>query len=189
MIWLIVGLVLWSVSHSIKPIFPKFRQKITDSLGLDKSKGLFSSLVLVSIIFIIYGWRHADPSLLVYTAPKWLFIPSLVLIFISIYLFISSTAGLRYRQWIRHPQLLGLIILSGGHLLTNGEVRSIILFAGFAIWALITIPFINQRDGTYVAPTLKPIKAEIKFIVITIIASLLLIALHGFYTASPLIGF
>jgi uncharacterized membrane protein len=74
------------------------------------------------------------------------------------------------------------------HLLSNGELRSVILFAGFAVWALITMPFISHRDGAYEPPAIENAQAEIKYLVIALIVVAVLVATHGFYTGESLIS-
>jgi len=188
MIWLTLGIILWIVAHGFKAIFPITRQKVNDKLGEEKAKAPFALGIFISFVLIIYGWRHADPTIAWYAPPEFLIAPGGLLILISIYLMASSTAGLRYRRWIRHPQLTAVAVWAGAHLLTNGEVRSVILFGGLALWSIMLMPFINRRDGAYEIPSLDSGKTEWKFILIAIVAFTILKLTHGFYTAQPLLN-
>jgi uncharacterized membrane protein len=45
----------------------------------------------------------------------------------------------------RHPVLLGFAIWAAGHIIANGDLRSILLFGGFALFAIGAIPMIEKR--------------------------------------------
>lgn len=187
MSWLIFGMTLWFFVHGFKALFPTTRLKITELKGEDKSKGLFSLGIVASIVLIVFGWRHSDPSILLYQPIDVLFFPSMTLIILSLYLFVASTAPIKMRRWIRHPQLTGLALWSVAHLGVNGELRSVILFGGFLLWSCVLIPCINRRDGAYEPPIPGTVKDEMKPVVITLMVSTLLLLMHGFYTAQPVI--
>jgi uncharacterized membrane protein len=44
--------------------------------------------------------------------------------------------------------MVGTILWATAHLLTNGDSRSLILFGGLAVWAILEIVFCNRRDGS-----------------------------------------
>ena len=62
---------------------------------------------------------------------------------------------------IRHPQLTGVMFWGVGHLLANGEGRSIVLFGGLTAWAFIEIILINRRDGAWSKPDPVPVKGDV----------------------------
>ena len=45
------------------------------------------------------------------------------------------------KRFIKHPMLIGILIWSIVHLFANGDLRSIILFSSFGVYALINIVF------------------------------------------------
>jgi uncharacterized membrane protein len=57
--------------------------------------------------------------------------------------------------------LTGVAIWGFGHLLANGESRSIVLFGGLAAWAIIEIFLLNRRDGAWVKPEPVPVKKDV----------------------------
>jgi len=187
MSWLISGVALWFIAHGFKALFPNTRKKMNEKLGEEKAKGPFALAIFMSFVLIIFGWRHSDPSAGLYQTAEYLDVISGLLITFSIYLFIGSTANIRIRRWIRHPQLTGLGLWSIGHLLTNGEYRSIVLFGGLGIWAVTMMLSINHRDGKHTPPKPGSAKDEIKPVVISLIVVAVLKLTHGFYTAESLI--
>ena len=56
MVWLILGVALWSWSHLLKRISPRWRA----SLGDARAKGLVTLASLVALGLMIYGYRHAQ---------------------------------------------------------------------------------------------------------------------------------
>lgn len=188
MFWLSLGVLIWIFGHGFKTFFPKTRHKIAERMGEEKSKGPFALSVFVSIVLIVIGWRSSSPADFLYQPLAALRPVAGILILLGLYFIANSTAPLRMRRWIRHPQLTGMALWSGAHLLLNGEVRSVILFGGFCIWSIASIPFINKRDGAYKPAPAGPIGLEIKAAVITLIVLAVLVATHGFFTARPLIA-
>ncbi len=187
MVLLTLGVALWFIMHGFKALFPKTRARMNARMGEEKAKGPFALGIFASIVLIIVGWRHADPTIELYSTPDFLIPISGLLILFALYLIVGSTSAIRIRTWIRHPQLTGFAIWSVAHLMVNGELRSVILFAGFAAWAVTLIPCINRRDGAYTPPTPEGKKTELKPIGIAILVFAVLKLSHGFYTAQSLI--
>jgi uncharacterized membrane protein len=159
-----------------------------DKMGEEKSKGPFALSIFASLILIIYGWRHTDPNLVIYSPAIIMNTIAAILTAFGLYLFIASTAPVRIRQWVRHPQLTGLGLWAFAHLLSNGEVRSLILFGGLLLWSVTIMLRINKRDGAYEKPDIGTIKDEIKPIAITAVVFAVLTLTHGFYSAASLIA-
>ena len=109
-------------------------------LGENKYKGLFSLIALAGLLIIIYGFGQADFH------PVWDPLPysreiTLALMPISMVLLAAANVQTNIKKFIKHPMLIGILIWSFVHLITNGDLRSIILFASFGVYALIDIIF------------------------------------------------
>ncbi|MCJ7815267.1 MAG: NnrU family protein, partial [Xanthomonadales bacterium] len=65
-----------------------------------------------------------------------------------------------------------------GHLLANGENRSIVLFAGLAIWAVIEIPLLNRRDGAWIKPDPVPAKKDLILVVAGLVVYVIVAVSH-----------
>ncbi len=178
MVWLIIGLILWSDLHLIKALLPKAREQISLKLGVNTSKGLFALGILISLGLIIMGWRSTDPVPVFYASTVPLWFAAYVINFLAIYCLVSSSFNVRLKHWVRHPMLTGVILWGVAHLLVNGELRSLLLFGGMLIWAVCEIVFINKRDGDYEKPEPGGLVEEIKVLVVTIVVSAILVWLH-----------
>ena len=56
-------------------------------------------------------------------------------------LLVAANMQTNIKRFIKHPMLIGILIWSVVHLIANGDLRSIILFASFGVYTLIDIIF------------------------------------------------
>jgi len=138
---LILGIIIFFSIHLV-PIFP-LKNILINRLGKNKYKGLFSLIALVGFLMIIYSYSRTD------FYPIWNPLPyskeiALLLMPISIILLVAANIQTNIKKFIKHPMLIGILIWSFVHLIANGDLRSIILFASFGVYALIDIIFSNK---------------------------------------------
>jgi uncharacterized membrane protein len=88
---------------------------------------------------------------------------------------------------MRHPQLLGMVCWSVGHLLAVGTERAIVLFGGLAVWAIIEIFLLNRRDGEWVKPDKVPFRKDLSMVMFSVLAYVgFLYTHHLLFGGSPL---
>ena len=133
MILLALGVALFAASHLILAM-PEGKVALRHRLGKFHGPG-FGALSLIPLVLIVLGWRMApfDP---LYEAPSWGGIATFTLVLLAfvclgIFLFRGSL-----RQKLRFPLAWGIVFWSIGHLFSNGDVASLILFGGMLIYAL-----------------------------------------------------
>ena len=143
---IVAGMAFWILVHTFPAYAPGRRDALVERLGENPYKGVFSVVSLLAIVLIVFGWKQAVPSA-VYAPPLQPGIIPSVLVLVGLILFFASQAGGYLKRTLRHPQMLGTILWAIAHLLTNGDSRSITLFGGFAVWALLEIILCNRRDG------------------------------------------
>ena len=184
MVWLILGVLLWAAVHLMPSVFPQVKKQLIERLGENPYKGIFSVLILLSIALIVIGWRSTDPEFLYYLG-DWTRIVTAILVLIAFILMGAANYPSRIKRFIRHPQLTGLIIWAGGHLLSNGDSRSLILFGGLGLWAAIEIPLLNARGGEWDKPAAPSIAVEARGLVISFVVYAVLVFLHPYFTGVP----
>ncbi len=146
MIWLILGLVLWSAAHLFKRVLPGPRA----ALG-NKGRGLVALGVLVSLGLMIMGYRAAETEVL-YALPMWTWHLNNAAMLIALFLMdIGRVRGI-VRTKVRHPMLWGVTIWAAAHLLVNGDTASLVLFGGLGLWALVEMAVINRAEGPWTPP-------------------------------------
>ncbi len=183
---LIAGVVLWSVAHLVPATAPGVRANLAGKLGEGPYKGLFAIDLLLALGLIIFGWRTAVPTA-VYAPPLFDSPIPVTLIAVGIILFVVSATPNNIKRFIRHPQMTAVILWSSGHLLANGDSRSVVLFGGFGLWAVLEIIFINKRDGAWNKPAAVPLLKGVLTIVLAVIVILALARFHAAFSGVAII--
>lgn len=149
---LMLGLAIWVLGHFFPILMPAQRAALKEKLGEGPYMGLFSLLIIGSIVLIVFGWKGTTPTQ-IYTTGMGFRHAAMSLVAIAFILFVATNVKTtRIKRFIRHPQLTGLVIWATAHLLANGDSRSLILFSTLGIWAILSILFINKRDGAWHKP-------------------------------------
>ena len=160
MILLIIGLALWSGVHFIPSLAVPFREQLITKFGETPYKIIFAILIVSSIVVMVFGWRSIDPVNM-YVLPEWSRPTTSLLVLITFILFSAAHSTTNIKRVIRHPQLTGLVLWSIGHLLSNGDNRSLILFGTLGVWAVLEIILISKREGAWVKSEPASIKSEV----------------------------
>lgn len=173
---LLAGITIWFVVHLFPAASPASRENIVFKLGENAYKGIFSLLLLAALVLIVLGWKSS--------VPRMIYIPPLspgplpaVMVFIAFVLFFSSQFSTYAKRILRHPQMAGTLLWAAAHLLTNGDSRSLALFGGMAIWALLEIVLCNRRDG----PRRELPAASLKFDLLAVLVGAAAWALVGHF--------
>ena len=177
---LILGVILWSAVHLFRGLAPAPRDRLA-AAHETRYKSVFSLLVIGSLVLIVFGWRAAEPSF-VYTEPDWGRVVNMALMLVALILFFSGRVKTNIKRVIRHPQLTGVLLWSVGHLLSNGDSRSVFLFAALGLWAVIEIVLINRRVGPWQKPDPVPVGRDLVPVVIGAVAYGILGWAHPYFT-------
>jgi uncharacterized membrane protein len=186
MIWLYLGVFLFVMLHFIPGLAPGLRELLVGRIGENPYKGIFSVALLLSVVLIVVGWRSSFPEP-IYLPPSWATPAASVLMLFSVMLFGAAQQPTRIRRYVRHPQLTGMAVWSGSHLLANGDSRSLILFGGLGVWAVLEMLLINRREGPWKRPHAPALSVEIRGIVISAVVFFVLVYLHPYFAGvSPI---
>ena len=186
MIFLIAGLLLWSAIHFFPALAVQTRANLITRYGQPSYKGFFALLIICSIVLMVYGWRSVD-AMLIYQPFAWSKGAAYVLVLLTFILFVAAKRRTNIKRILHHPQLCGVILWSIGHLLANGDHRSLILFAGIGVWALLEIILINRRAGAWAKPEPVPVRSDLITVVIGTILYLVVLKLHPYLSGATLI--
>lgn len=153
MVMLIVAVLVFTGIHLINTFAPGFRRSMIDRLGENGWKGGFSLAALVALVFMIWAFGRArQEGIVLYTPPFWMAHVTLLLMLLAmICLAASFFPPGRITTMAKHPMVLSVKIWAFAHLLANGEAASVILFAGFLVWAVILRISLarRERSGNY----------------------------------------
>ena len=150
--YLMAGVLVWSAVHLMKSVTPGLRRSIIASVGDGAHKGMVALALVVALALMIFGWRNPGEVSAVYDPPAWGRHLNMLTMFFAILLFGASHSKSHLARWIRHPMLTGMALWAGGHLLANGDSRSVVLFGGLGLWALVSIVTISMVEGRWERP-------------------------------------
>jgi uncharacterized membrane protein len=174
---LLLGVLLWSFVHLLPGALPGVKKSMLARLGENGYKGAFTLAMVVAIYLIISGWKAAVPES-IYLPPAWGRHLTALLVLVGFILFFAAYPPTNVKRLLRHPQLTGVALWGVGHLLANGESRSIVLFGGLTLWAIAEIVVINRRDGARDKPARVPAKNDVILAGGGIVAYVVVVAAH-----------
>lgn len=177
---LIAGVVLWSVMHFLPAGAAGLRGSLVGTIGEGPWKGLVALSLVLSIALMVMGWRAIAPAP-VYAPPGIGAVLMAPLMLLAVVLLGAANAKTNIKRYLRHPMLTGVAVWAAAHLLSNGDDRSVVLFGGMGLWAVIMIFFINRRDGAREAVEKMPVAGEIKLFAISAVIFIVLIIAHPYF--------
>lgn len=159
MIWLILGVALWSGSHLWKRVAPASRERAGNG-----GRGIVALGSALGIVLMVVGYRAAEGPVWWGRSEATTGINNL-LVLVAFYLAAASGMKTRAMRALRHPLLIAVILWAVAHLLVNGDLRSVILFGGLGLWAALEIVLINRAVPNWTKPAPAPIGKEVGAVV------------------------
>jgi uncharacterized membrane protein len=151
MLLLIVGLVLFLGTHLL-PTVPDLRKSLAARLGENGYKGLFTILSLIGLVLIVMGYGKAQAlsgskNPLLWDAPIWTRHIAFLIMIPSLVLFVAAYIPSRIRTAAKHPMLAAIKLWAFAHLISNGDLASILLFGSFLAWAVYDRISVKKRGA------------------------------------------
>src|SRR5690606_6525630 len=132
------------------------------------------------LVLIVYGYgaSRADP-VFVWNPPLATRHVAVLLAWIAfVLLAAASIKGNHFKQKLGHPMYAGVKIWAFAHLIANGRLGDIVLFAAFMAWAIAGFAISRRRDR---AAGVLAAEARMSQTVITLVAGTLAWALFTFW--------
>lgn len=147
MLLLILSLLFFFVTHSLRFIAPGWRDGMIARLGEGAWKILYSLVSIVAILFVAYAFGQArQVTGMLYYPPVWMsHIALTLMLFAMICLAAACLPAGHIVAKTKHPLVLSVKIWATAHLLANGETSSVILFASFLAWGVIMRILLKRR--------------------------------------------
>ncbi len=152
MLVLIAGIVLFLGAHLFTTLRGA-RAVAIDRLGPGGFKGVYSLVALVGFGLICWGFHlyRAEGWVQLWAPPAWGRPAAIVLMWFA-FVALAASGGppdkrrpSRIGGWLRHPMLVGVKIWALAHLLANGDLGGLILFASFLAWAVYDRISVKRR--------------------------------------------
>jgi uncharacterized membrane protein len=144
---LLLGLVIFIGAHSFTMARGPRAHAIA-RLGEGAYKGLYSLVSLLGLVLIIWGFGayRAEGYIQLWNPPVWTRHLSLLLVWPAFVAFAAAYLPGRIKGALKHPMLAALKIWALAHLLANGDLGSMLLFAGLLAWAVAARISTKRRD-------------------------------------------
>jgi uncharacterized membrane protein len=154
---LVAGLVVFIGAHVFITLRGQ-RANLIARIGEGPYKGLVALLSLIGLILIGYGFSvyRATGWIDVWHPPRWTYyITQLLMWPASIFVVAAYIRGDIWRT-LKHPLLVGVKTWAVAHLISNGDLGSIVLFGSFLAWAVYDRITLKRRSD----PGAPPIPAD-----------------------------
>lgn len=183
---LIPGLLLFTGLHLLREF--GLRERLQARLGTGRYRLFFSIGIAISLLLIVQG-KAGAPFIQLWVPPFNLRSLTHLVMLSATMLFIAGSLPHSFtRELVVHPMLIGVILWGVAHLISNGDLASVLLFGLSALWAVVKIVSLERiRHRAKEAageqptpPTLRPaLQWDAAAIVLGVIAYTLFLVFHG----------
>jgi uncharacterized membrane protein len=134
---LILGLVLFIGAHVFVTMRPQ-REALIKQIGEAAYKGLFAVVAIAGIVLIAwgYGLYRETEWIAVWAPPSWTRHVTVLLTWPAIICVTAAYIPGDIKRTLKHPMLVGVKLWAVAHLISNGDLGSIILFGSLLAWAV-----------------------------------------------------
>jgi uncharacterized membrane protein len=148
MFYLVLGLVIFLGAHSVRIVAEDWRTRTLARVGPATWKMAYSVVSLLGFALIVWGFGQArmqpvqvwNPPVGMRHAASLLTLPAFVL------LAAAYVPGNGIKARVHHPMVLGVKVWALAHLLANGLLAQMLLFAAFLAWAVLDFSAARRRD-------------------------------------------
>ena len=144
MIALIAGLVVFLGVHLV-PTRPDLRGRLQARFGELGYKAVFSIVAAVGLVLIVWGKAQA-PYIDIWHPPAWTRHIPLALMPLALILLVAAYVPNNLRRVVKHPMPAAIKLWALVHLLANGDLASMLLFAAFLAYAVVDVISAKRRD-------------------------------------------
>ena len=152
---LILGLVVFLGIH-LFVTRRDARATLVARLGLTTYRALFALIAAIGLALIVYGFAQyrATGWIDIWSPPAFMRHITVALMLVAVILVTAAYIPSHIKAKTKHPMLAGVKTWALAHLLSNGDLGSILLFGSFLGWAVFARMAAKRRGdaGPMVAP-------------------------------------
>lgn len=154
---LIVGLAVFLATH----VFVSFREaraSVIERVGLSLYRTLFAIVSLVGLALIIWGYAQyrAHDLIQLWSPPAFMRHITIGLVFFAAIFVVAAFFPSHIKTRLKHPMLAGVKAWALAHLLSNGDLGSVLLFGTFLAWGVYARIAAKRRGDIGAAATPAP---------------------------------
>ena len=173
---LVIGLVLFLGAHVFVTLRAP-RAAVIARIGEWPYKGLMGLVSLVGLVLIGYGFGQyrATGWIQLWSPPGWTYYLTQLLMWPASIMVVAAYARGSIWRTLKHPMLVGVKTWAVAHLISNGDLGSIVLFGSFLAWAVYDRITLKRRADPG-APAI-PVGGRRNDIIALVVGTLLYLAL------------
>ena len=179
---LILGLTLFIGIHLL-PSFPAWRGNLVQRWGERRYKAVFAGIALAGLVLLVMG-KAGAPFVSVYSPPAWGRHVTPLFVLAAFILLPAAHMRSNIKRYTRHPMLWGVTLWALGHLLSNGDLASLILFGSLAAYSLFDMASANLR-GAVKSVTVYPLKKDATVVAAGVVTYVVFLLLHPYLFGVP----
>jgi uncharacterized membrane protein len=143
---LILGLAIFVIPH-VFVTRRDARAAVIARYGETTYKGLFALASIVGVVLMGWGFARyrAAGMIPVYAPPDFMRHVTVALSWPAIVLIVAAYVPGNIKLKLKHPMLAGVKLWALAHLLSNGDLGSIVLFGGILAWAVFDRISLKRR--------------------------------------------
>ena len=154
---LILGLAVFLATH----VFVSFREaraSVIGRVGLSLYRTLFAIVSLVGLALIIWGYAQyrAHDLIQLWSPPAFMRHITIGLVFFAAIFVVAAFFPSHIKTRLKHPMLAGVKSWALAHLLSNGDLGSVLLFGTFLAWGVYARIAAKRRGDIGAAATPAP---------------------------------
>ncbi len=149
MLYLVLGLLLFLGTHSVRIVADDWRTRTRARLGAWRWRALYTLVSLLGFALIVWGFGLArqTPWLLWSSPPALRHLAMLLTLLSFVLLAAAYVPGNRIKARLHHPMMAAVKLWALAHLLTNGTLAHVMLFGTFLGWSIFAFLAARKRDA------------------------------------------
>lgn len=146
--YLILGLIIFLGTHSVRIFAEDWRTRAIARIGPLPWKGVYSLVSIAGFVLLVWGYGQARlTSGVLYDPPLYMrHVASLLMLISFVLVAAAYVPGNHLKAALGHPMVAGVKLWAFAHLLSNGRVADVILFGAFLAWAIVDFIVARKRD-------------------------------------------
>ncbi len=144
---LIVGLLIFVATHSLRIVAEGWRAAQIARMGELAWKGVYGLVSVVGVALMVWGYSETRGAPELWQPPLWTrHVAGLVTLLAFVLWVAAYVPGTRIKAAIGHPMVMGVALWALAHVMSNGRAGDLLLFGVFLVWAFIDYLAARRRD-------------------------------------------
>lgn len=174
---LVLGLALFIGAHVVVSLRDR-RAALIARLGEWPYKGVMSAVSILGVVLIGWGfaeYRAGGEWIELYVPPTWTRHLSAVLVWPAVIMVTAAYIPGNIKRVLKHPMLSGVKLWAVAHLISNGDLGSVLIFGSILAWAVYDRISLKRRTDPGAPPI--PVGGRRNDILAVVVGTILYLAL------------